>query len=209
MNQSKIHNRITQSLTALITSVALFAVPATAQMASNGGTSGSANTAAFGQGEPFHNVTTQFDGIKFNLRRLINNPGGETALRLVATLENTGQKDAEIFAFYPAPTLIDELGNMLATVSFTGVAQCEWNGRLTNDLQTCAHSQNIPNSSLLAANVPIPVSFVFSPAENQYEPELAALSNTVTARLHFAYTLDGFETVMMKEVVIPNIPLPQ
>ncbi len=195
----------------MLTTAALLAVntPGLAQVASSSGIGAGAGSTTFGTNTPFQNVTTSFDGISFNLRAVIKNPGNGTSLRLIATLKNSGAQEAEIFSFYPAATLIDELGNVYANSSISGISECRWNNRITDDLPTCAHSQNMPHASLLAPEVPIPISFIFTPAENQFEPELASMSETVTARLHFAYTLDGFENMVAKEVVIPNIPLPK
>lgn len=182
---------------------------ATAQMASNGGTTQPADTNAFGQSASFSNATTTFDGITLNLTRLITDPTEGNMYRMVGTLQKSEESEAEILLFTPKPVLLDELGNALEISAITGVAAC----RHTRDWHTkqrdCGYPENAQTASKLAPNVPVPFSIGFKPSETSYNEELAALSNTVTARLHFIYSLDGFKSLQVAEVVIPNIPLPR
>ncbi|WP_300034178.1 hypothetical protein [uncultured Roseobacter sp.] len=196
----------------VLTVLTILALPggAIAQMANNGGTTAPANTNAFGQSEPFKNVTTVFDGITFNLTRLIADPTSDSMYRIVGTLQNSGNSEIEVLFFIPVPTLVDELGNILDASAISGIDACRTSaGRWEDSINECGRVRNAQKASRLAANVPVTFSVGFSPSETKYSAELAKLSNTVTARIHFIYTLDEFKSMQIAEVVIPGIPLPQ
>ncbi len=180
-----------------------------AQMLDNGGTTAAANTSAFGQDKPFENATTTFDGVVFNLSRPIADPTEGTLYRMVGTLRNTGKSDVEILFYMPLPTLTDELGNVLSASTRSGINACRYNNQWTTDIRRCDEHPNTETASRLAPGVPIPFSLGFGPGETDYNEELAALSNTTTARIHFVYTIDDFQNMKIAEVVIPGIPLPR
>ncbi|WP_375230758.1 hypothetical protein [Roseobacter sp. S98] len=191
----------------VLTVLTILALPgsAIAQMANNGGTTAPANTNAFGQSEPFKNVTTSFDGIELNLTRLIADPSADSMYRIVGTLTNSGSSEAEVQFFKPMPILVDELGNVLEISAHTGIDPCRSGSSWSSSTSSCGQA----SASRLAPNIPVTFSVGFAPSEKNYSAELAELSNTVTARIHFAYTLDKFKSVEVSEVVIPGIPLPQ
>lgn len=182
---------------------------ASAQMASNGGTTQPANTSAFGQSAPFSNATTTFDGVTFNLTRLIIDPTEGSMYRMVGTLTKMDSGDAEVLFFAPAPVLLDELGNKLDVSTSTGIEACLSRGSWSSDRRDCDDLHNSQRASRLAKDVTIPFSIGFVPSAKDYSAELAELSNTVTARVHFIYSLDDFQSMKIAEVIVPNIPLPR
>lgn len=193
--------------------VCLILIPAStmAQMVDNGGTTAPADTSAFGQSQPFTNATTTFDGVDFNLVRLISDPTENAEYRLIGNLVNTGDQELEILFFMPAPLLLDELGNTFVIATRSGIEACRYRdgGNWTNDIRRCDNDFNVLAASRLAPEVPVTFSLGFAPSEDNYVAELAELANTATVRLHFVYSSDKFKTRNVAEIVVPAVPLPR
>ena len=203
------------------------ATTAFAQFVENGGQAGSADTAAFGQANAFSNVTTTFDGIEFQLQRLIRDPKDKANLRAVGQLVNTGDSDRWIFFIGPAPRLVDELGNLYYTARnsenrliVSGVSPCLNSGYWTNEVIECRDRDN--SATRLAPKVAITIIMGFEPStDSVFDASLASIATSTNLSLRFALSAIDMDTlreenstdsyraaIAVHEVTIPQIPMP-
>ncbi len=201
---------------------------ASAQFVDNGGEAGSADTSAFGQANSFSNLTTKFDGVEFQLQRLIRDPKDKTKLRMIAQLINTGDSDRWISFILPFPELVDELGNRYpiginavennsnGAPAVAGVDGCYEYGQWSDDVRECAGQ----SATRLAPGVPVILMIGFEPAdENSYDASLAAMATFAGLNLRFAVsaadmaglkgnTSDIESAISVHQVIVPQVPMP-
>lgn len=164
-------------------------------------------TGAFGQQDSFSNVTTSFDGIDVQVRRLIEDPAGNGALRLILLLTSTADKDRRLLFVGPATSLIDELGNVYVANSSVGVEICRYNRQWTDNSDWCRRDQgNI--ATRLAPGVPVTVALTLQPNE-AYSEELAKMSQTVSLRSRLAHYSDDLAEGKTADIIVNNIPFPR
>lgn len=164
-------------------------------------------TGAFGQQDSFSNVTTSFDGIDVQVRRLIEDPAGNGAVRLILLLTSTADKDRRLLFVGPATSLIDELGNVYVANSSVGVEICRYNRGWTPDFDWCRRDQgNI--ATRLAPGVPVTVALMFQPNDG-YSEELAKMSQTVSLRSRLAHYSDDLSEGKTADIIVNDIPFPR
>ena len=164
-------------------------------------------TGAFGQQDSFSNVTTSFDGIDVQVRRLIEDPAGNGAVRLILLLTSTADKDRRLLFVGPATSLIDELGNVYVANSSVGVEICRYNGQWTDNSDWCRRDQgNI--ATRLAPGVPVTVALTLQPNE-AYSEELAKMSQTVSLRSRLAHYSDDLAEGKTADIIVNDIPFPR
>ncbi|MCZ8017194.1 MAG: hypothetical protein O9274_15940 [Limnobacter sp.] len=217
---------------AILGTIGFFAATAASgQFVDNGGAAGSADTSAFGQASEFSNVTTTFDGIELQILRLIREPSDASKLRLVGQLVSSNSEPRWVQMYDRRPRLVDDLGNTYILMSWSGIDACR-SGEIEDfywwtSLGECAGPQfktmvvnNDGASALVAQNVPVAFSMIFSPidpAEGLFDTDLAKLATSVTATLSFAVAVKNFtelekessEGLSAHQVVVPRIPVPQ
>ncbi|MCA0871439.1 hypothetical protein LCL97_11425 [Seohaeicola saemankumensis] len=164
-------------------------------------------TGALGQQNSFSNVTTSFDGIDVQVRRLIEDPAGNGAVRLILLLTSTADKDRRLLFVGPATSLIDELGNVYVANSSVGIEICRYNHDWSPDFDWCRRDQgNI--ATRLASGVPVTVALMFQP-NDAYSEELAKLSQTVSLRSRLAHYSDDLSEGKTADIIVNDIPFPR
>lgn len=164
-------------------------------------------TGAFGQQDSFSNVTTSFDGIDVQVRRLIEDPAGNGALRLILLLTSTADKDRRLLFVGPATSLIDELGNVYVANSSVGVEICRYNRKWTDESEWCRQNQG-KIATRLAPGVPVTVALTLQPNE-AYSEELAKMSQTVSLRSRLAHYSDDLAEGKTADIIVNDIPFPR
>jgi len=160
-----------------------------------------------GQAAPFSNVTSTFDGISVNVRRLVADPTADGAVRLIFQLSNTADKDRRILFTGPRTTLIDELGNVLVATETVGVEACMSNRNWEIDMHWCGRVRG-DIATRLAPNVPVTVAVMFVPGDG-YSKELAELSNTASLRSRIAHYANDLSDGKTADIIINDLPFPR
>lgn len=160
-----------------------------------------------GQAAPFSNVTTSFDGISVNVRRLVADPTADGAVRLIFQLSNTADKDRRILFTGPRTTLIDELGNVLVATETVGIEACMNYGDWPTDMGWCGRNRGAI-ATRLAPNVPVTVAVKFVPGSG-YSKELAELSNTASLRSRIAHYANDLSDGKTADIIINDLPFPR
>ena len=160
-----------------------------------------------GQAAPFSNVTTSFDGISVNVRRLVADPTADGAVRLIFQLSNTADKDRRILFTGPRTTLIDELGNVLVATETVGIEACLYNRDWYIDMSWCGRNRGAI-ATRLAPNVPVTVAVKFVPGSG-YSKELAELSNTASLRSRIAHYANDLSDGKTADIIINDLPFPR
>lgn len=175
----------------------------------SGGNEGSQQptTGAFGQQDSFSNVTTSFDGIDVQVMRLIKDPAGDGAVRLILRLTSTADEDRRLLFVAPTTTLIDELGNEYKAVDAVGVEICG-DRRWDRDLDWC-RAYNGEIATRIAPAVPVTVALMFRPSDENYSKELADMSQTVSLRSRIGYFPNDFSSATSADIIVNDIPFPR
>jgi hypothetical protein len=180
-----------------------------AQFVDNGGSVGSVDTAPFGQSEDFQNVTTKFDGVRFQVKNLVWEDRQELVLRMVAVLENEeGADQLFLLRIDLSPKLIDDLGNsyMLVGGSRFGVCSELWMQKHQN---TCYSDHN---ATRLPPKGRSTMMFIFRPdLESGFNMDLEKLASRMQLSLALNYTAGSFEKeadTRTASIVIDGIPKP-
>lgn len=164
-------------------------------------------TGAFGQQDSFSNVTTSFEGIDVQVRRLLEDPAGDGTVRLILLLTNSSDKDRRLHMVAPVTSLIDELGNVYLATQSIGVEPCLYREQWHDNYSWCRTDQG-KFATRLAPGVPVTVALLFRPNEN-YSEELANLSQTVSLRSRIAYYSDDLSEGNTADIIVNNIPFPR
>ena len=194
----------------VLTAAIAMAGAAQAQFQAPSGSAGSAGgggSPAFGQTDSFSNVTTSFDGIDVNVMRLIADPAGGGALRLILRLTSTADDDRRLLFVGPPTSLIDELGNVYMGIDSVGVEICRYNNAWYTGTDWCLRNQG-GIATRLAPGVPVTVAFRFQPTED-FSAELAELSQTVSLRSRIAHFANDLSSASEADIVVNGIPVPR
>lgn len=113
---------------------------ANAQFAPSGKSGAPGSNPMAGQHTPFSNITTKFDGIEVQVKRLIKDPTEDGAIRLVFLLSNSSKVDRRMLFLGPHTTLVDELGNVYNAVNTVGVEPCTYRKKWHADINWCGKS---------------------------------------------------------------------
>lgn len=212
--------RVRKHIAILAVSYVLAASAASGQFIENGGQAGSADTTAFGQAAEFSNVTTQFDGVEFQLQRLLRDPKDNSKLKLIGQFVNLGEDDRWLYLFYPFPSITDELGNVYVIELWTGVDACrdrkkedyDW----YRDVIRCGQGDG--PATRLAPNLPVTAMLSFVPSDTgEFDGDLASLSTFVNLSMNVSVSTknpegmfgDDLAAVLSPHaIMIPQIPMP-
>jgi hypothetical protein len=180
---------------------------ANAQFASPDKAGDPGSSATVGQRTPFTNVTTKFDGIEVQVKRLIRDPANDGTIRLVFLLANSSDADRRMLFLAPTSTLVDELGNVYEAFDTVGVEACIYRKAWYSDVKWCA-KQFGKIATRLAPSVPVTVAIKFKPTKG-YSEELAKMSKTVSLRSRLAHYDDKLQDGKTADIIVNNIPFPR
>lgn len=159
------------------------------------------------QQSAYSNVTTRFDGVEVDIKRLIQDPANDGSVRLVFQLANSSDTDRRMLFTGPKSTLIDELGNTYEAAETVGVAACKNKDKWVPDATWCSRKYgNV--ATRLAPSVPVTVMVKFKPAKG-FSEELAKMSRTVSLRARLAHYSDDFKQKKTADIIVNNIPFPR
>lgn len=199
--------RVMSTLGTVLVGCLLISSTADAQFAPSEPPAQGGSNAAFGQQGLFSNVTTSFDGINVQVKKLILDPAGDGSIRLMFLLSNSSDKDRRMLFLGPITTLIDELGNVYTAVKTVGVEWCNQGDKWYTDVQWCGRERG-EVATRLAPKVPVTVAIIFKPA-NGYSEELAQQSQTVSLRSRLAHYGDDFKDGKTADIIVNDIPFPR
>ncbi len=186
---------------------ALAPLASPAQFVTPGGQAGAAAQPAPGvQGQPAGALTT-FAGVEFQALRLIRDPGSD-ALRLILRITETADAGRRAALIQPQAVLVDEMGNIYAADSVTGLPVCANNQPWDMDAANCAYyRKNDP--VLLTPNLPTPVVINFRPAAEGFIADIAALAASASLKARVALFSQDFKDTTVSDVIINGIELPK
>jgi hypothetical protein len=160
-----------------------------------------------GQQTPFSNITTKFDGIEVQVKRLIKDPTEDGAIRLIFLLSNSSKEDRRMLFLGPHTTLVDELGNVYNAGDTVGVEPCIYSNRWYEDVNWCGRSFG-KVATRLAPSVPVTVAIKFKAAEG-FSEELAKMSKTVSLRSRIGHYGEAFKDGKTADIIVNDIPFPR
>lgn len=160
--------------------------------------------------EVYANVTTRFEGISFNLKRLLRDPEQPEKFRMIA--EIVGEKgEKEILYILPAPALVDDLGNLYSADLMTGVDACRrfaaYDANWVADPSFCSSYGNPARFARLSPGIGRTSMLRFAPSD-RYNTELALIATQFELRLHFVVATPGQDLFTTHEVVLTGISKP-
>ncbi len=163
------------------------------------------------------NAETSFDDIEIEITYILNEPTEVGDLRIVAQLTNTSDQTVQILRFIPSPRLVDNMGNEYSFVGASGLTRCV-HQRLTdgrfNDypptVPKCKqYDDNAQWSNSLPSRSPMTMALIFSESsDGTFSEELAKMATSATLDLRFVHSRDQFKTIILDEVIVPDIQIP-
>lgn len=162
---------------------------------------------ALGQSGSFANVTTTFDGIEVKIKRLIRDPAGDDAVRLIFSVANNADKERRMLFIGPQSTLVDELGNVYFAQQTIGIDHCVSGSKWYADVNWCGRNRAPVLATRLAKGVPVTVAIRYKPGKD-YSEELAKMSASVSLRARIAHYADDLSDGKSADIIVNNIPFP-